>query len=134
MRKQQLNYAVGFYGFAISLDALITILKGNRNTEYNKAITYLAQTLNFKLAVILWSIVCFTVFTVLSYLMFRYNLATTAFVMLIVLSIFHLQGALTWICDIVDLFRIPALITLIMFTIYDLRVIKQNDRLAQSKY
>jgi len=133
MRKQQLNYAIGFYGFAIALDALLTILKGNSGLEYNKAITYLAKTLNFKLAVILWSIICFSFFTILSLLMFRYNLATTAFVMLIVLSIFHLQGALTWICNLHDLFRIPALITIILFTIYDLRVIKNNARLGQAE-
>jgi len=125
MRKQQLNYAIGFYSFAIALDALITILKGNTNMEYNKAVIYLAKILNFKLAVILWSIICFSFFTILSYLMFKYNLATTAFVMLIVLGIFHLQGALTWICNLHDLFRIPALITFILFTIYDLKVIKQ---------
>ena len=134
MRKQQLNYALGFYAFAVSLDALITMLVGNTNLEFNKAVIFLAKILNFKIAVILWSIICFSFFAILSLLMFKYNLATTGFVMLIVLSIFHLQGALSWICDLHDLFRIPALITLIMFTIYDLRVIKNNARLGQAEY
>ena len=120
MRKQQLNRALGFYAFAICLDAVITMIFGNTSLEYNKAVIYLANLLGFNFAVILWSIICFTAFAVISLLMYRFDLATTSFTLLVVLAIFHLQGALSWIFELHEWFRIPAIITVILFSILDL--------------
>jgi len=93
---------------------------GNTSLEYNKAVIYLANLLGFNLAVILWSIICFTAFAVISLLMYRFDLATTSFTLLVVLATFHLQGALSWIFELHEWFRIPAIITVIMFSILDL--------------
>lgn len=125
MRKQQLTYAILFFVFATVLDAYMTLKYGSISSEYNSSVKWLANFIGFDLAVILWSALTLAVFITISLLMFRFGLATTSFILLVVLSVFHLQGALSWIYDLHEWFRIPIIIVVCLFGIFDLIAMKR---------
>ena len=113
-------YAVSFYAFALGLDAIITILYGNASLEANKYVLALANHFGFKFAVVIYSVAIFAVVFTLSFIMYMFGLNNTSFGLLVVLAIFHLHGAFTWLVDLGKSIKLPAIITIVCFFLFDL--------------
>jgi len=119
-KQKDFIYAVVFYAFALCLDAIITIIYGNVNSEANKYVLALAKAFNFDIAVVIYSVLIFLIVFCISYFMYMFGLNNTSFGLLVVLAIFHLHGAFTWLVDLGKSIKLPAIITIVCFFLFDL--------------
>mgnify|MGYP000070604708 CR=1 FL=1 len=129
LNRKDFVYAVAFYAFSLSLDAIVTIMYGDINLEVNKYVIALAKVFGFDLAVVIYSATIFSVVFTLSYVMYKLGLSNTSFGLPVVLAIFHLHGACTWIFDLSESIKIPAILTLIGFVLFD--IIEKRGKLNE---
>ena len=110
-----------FYIACLLFDLFVTLKYGNPKGEANSVIKWLLNYYDFSNSVIIYTMLEFILVSVVFSLFLLAHFYWTPILLLVILGVSHIQGALTWVVNDVEIvYKVPIIITIVFFALLEI--------------